>query len=101
MPSPPTLPSPPQPATSHREGAPAKPRGFSESEHQLICSVFSKDGQLPKSITSKEVTVAYRDCPEFKLFYDNLVRAHGKKWSATRALSDAIRYKNTKTQKKT
>ena len=101
LPPPPTLPSPPQPATSHREGATAKPRGFSESEHELICSVFSKDGQLPKSITSQEVTVAYRDCPEFKHFYDNLVIAHGKKWAATRALSDAIRYKNTKTQKKT
>ena len=127
-PTPPTLPSPPQQATSHREGdnnasnssvqegdivfpsppqhatpnreeAKASPyQHLSESERELICSVFSKDGQLPKSITSKEVAVACEDCPEFKRFYDNLVLVRGRKWLANRALSDYI--KSQKIQKK-
>ena len=127
-PTPPTLPSPPQQATSHREGdnnasnssvqegdivfpsppqhatpnreeAKASPyQHLSESERELICSVFSKDGQLPKSITSKEVAVACEDCPEFKRFYDNLVLVRGRKWLANRALSEYI--KSQKIQKK-
>ena len=72
----------PSPSTSHQEGTTVETvsadiHGFSNSERDLIWSVFDRDGILPKSITYVEVGIALQKSPEFSQLYGKIVNVFG------------------------